>query len=225
MSSIKIRDLPEKTDNLDDEDLMIVEDSEDTKKITLIKLRSIFSMDGILTSMKNMLSDKIDSFIESYSKKLNDLVSRNEDLERICFNLQNDHDHDAERIFELENKLINKQDKVLALQEDKKQLFEVIKQLQTDKDNLLDQINTLNKQIMLNDSNIVVLRSQVKDLQQKCKELKEINKQLEESLDKLESDISSQIDNNYNETQTKLSESIDDLMAYIRYYHPDVDNL
>lgn len=225
MSSIKIRDLPEKTDNLDDEDLMIVEDSEDTKKITLIKLRSIFSMDGILTSMKNMLSDKIDSFIESHSKKLNDLVSRNEDLERICFNLQNDHDHDAERIFELENKLINEQDKVLVLQEDKKQLFEVIKQLQTDKDNLLDQINTLNNQIMLNDSSIVVLKSQVKDLQQKCKELKEINKQLEESLDKLENDISSQIDNNYNEAQTKLSESIDDLMTYIRYYHPDVDNL
>lgn len=225
MSSIKIRDLPEKTDNLDDEDLMIVEDSEDTKKITLIKLRSIFSMDGILISMKNMLSDKIDSFIESHSKKLNDLVSRNEDLERICFNLQNDHDHDAERIFELKNKLINEQDKVLVLQEDKKQLFEVIKQLQTDKDNLLDQINTLNNQIMLNDSNIVVLKSQVKDLQQKCKDLKEINKQLEESLNKLETDISSQIDNNYNETQTKLSESIDDLMDYIRYYHPDVDNL
>lgn len=225
MSSIKIKDLPEKTDNLDDNDLMVVEDSEDTKKISLIRLRSIFSMDGILTSMKEMLLKQINDFMEKHSTKYKELLSRNEDLEVICHNLQNDHDHDAARIFELENKLVIEQQNVSDLLSEKNRLLSILTELERQETILSEKIIALNDKITQDSASIAILKSQVKDLQLKSKELKSIGEELQNLIDKLEKDSGDKINENFTDIQNALSKAIEDLMAYIRYYHPDVDNL
>lgn len=225
MSSIKIRSLPEKIDNLDDNDLLVIEDNEDTKKISLVRLRSAFSMDGILTSMKNMLIEKIDSFILTHNTRYKELLSRNEDLEVICHNLQNDHDHDAQRIFELEDTLVIQENTINDLQLEKNKLNKIIAELQNDKDILSEKIILLNSEVSKNDTSIIILKSQVKDLQTKCQEARNINEVLQQKLNKLQEDSSKTIDETFNDINEKLSESINDLMAYIRYYHSDVDDI
>ena len=225
MSGIKIKELVEKTDTLNDEDLVIIEDSEDTKKITLLKLRSAFSMDGILTATKNMILEKVDTFIQNHSTKYKDLEERNAKLEVLCHNLQNDHYHDATRIFDLEDKLVKQTKYITTLQNDKNRLVATLSELQQEKDILSEKITVLNKQVTSNESSIIVLKSQVKDLQLKAKELKSVNDELQEFIDALETDSITSVDKNFEDINSKLSEYMEDIMAYIRYYHPDVDNL
>ncbi len=225
MSSIKIRDLPEKIDNLNDEDLMVIEDIEDTKKISLIKLRSAFSMDGILTATKNMLVDKINSFTETHSAKYKELLSKNNQLEITLHNLENDHIHDAERIFELEDRLVKQTDIISNLQQEKNRLLKLLSELQLDKDKLAEQIISLEKQSSDDKKSIVILKSQVKDLQIKSNELKLVNEELNKLITEYEKESNDKIHENFNEANIKLSESIEDLISYIRYYHPDVDDI
>lgn len=225
MSSIKIKELVEKTDNLNDEDLVIIEDAEDTKKITLLRLRSAFSMDSILTATKNSILDKVNSFIENHSTKYKALEERNARLEVLCHNLQNDHDHDAERIFELEDRLVKQTEYTSSLQTEKNRLLTNINELQQDKDILSERITQLNKQVSSNESSIIILKSQVKDLQLKSTELKQINEELQKLVDEVEANSNNTIDQNFEDINSTLKDHIEDLMAYIRYYHPDVDDI
>lgn len=223
MSGISIKNLPEKTDTLDENDLMIIEDLEDTKKIPLVRLRAGFSIDSILTSVKQSLQSQIDSFVEKHSQKYQNLLSRNENLEVLCHNLQNDHDHDAERIFELEDRLVIQEELLLDLKEEKNRLIKLLAQLEVDKDALSETIISLSKQISDNDTAIVILKSQVKDLQNKCRDAKETNENLLAQLEELRNSSSITINDHFTEVDTKLTETIDDLMAYIKYYHPNLE--
>lgn len=223
--SIKIKDLQEKIDTLNDEDLMVIEDIEDTKKITLLRLRSAFSMDSIFTATKNMLLDKINSFIESHSTKYKELEDRNTQLEVICHNLENNHIHDAERIFELENRLVTQTDQMATLKADKDRLLRLILELKQDKESLSEEITQLQAKISTNETSITILKSQVKDLQLKSKQLKEKNEELQNLVTQYETESNENISDGLNDINTKLFESIEDLMAYIRYYHPDVDDI
>lgn len=223
--NIKIKDLQEKIDTLNDEDLMVIEDIEDTKKITLLRLRSAFSMDSIFTATKNMLLDKINSFMESHSTKYKELEDRNSQLEVICRNLENNHIHDAERIFELENRLVTQTDQMTTLKAEKDRLLELILELKQDKESLSKEITQLQAKISTNETSITILKSQVKDLQLKSKQLKEKNEELQNLVTQYETESNENISNSLNDINAKLSESVEDLMAYIRYYHPDVDDI
>lgn len=224
MSSIKIKNLPEKTTSLDDNDLMIIEDTEDTKKISLIKLRTGFSIDGILNSVKQSLLDNIDSFMQKHNTRYQNLLERNDNLEVICHNLQNDHDHDAERIFELEDRLVVQENLVSNLQIEKDKLSQSIYQLQIDKDALSEKIVDLKNQVVDNESKITILKSQVKDLQLKNTEIKQLNEDLQNKLNELQKPTLEDINNHFAEVDSKLTETIDDLLAYIKFYHPDVED-
>lgn len=225
MSSIKIKDLPEKTTKLEDEDLLIIEDNEDTKKISLIKLKSAFSMDGILVSMKNMLLEKINSFTESHSTKYKELEERNKQLEANCNNLENEHIHDANRIFKLENELIIQQGLNSTLQANCDDLLKKISVLQTQRDTLVDESINLNNQLVFNTNLINGLQTKIANLQKETKEIKDKYDELQTLLDSMQSASTDIIDKNFNEANDEISSMVEDLMTYIRYYHPDVDNL
>lgn len=225
MSNIKVKDLPEKTNELDDDDLLIVEDTEDTKKISLIKLRSVFSMDGILTSMKNTLLEKISSFTLSLDNKYKELEDRNRQLEVTCNNLENDHIHDSNRIHELENKLILEKERVTSIEEERDDLILIIENLQNDKNNLSEKIIELNAQLEFNKIHISSLQNMINDLETRSNEMSKLNGELQNLITKLEEEANSSINEFSDEINYELSCKIDNLMTYLRYYHPDIDNV
>lgn len=224
MSSIKVKDLVEKTGNLSDEDLLVIEDSEDTKKITLLRLKSAFSMDGILTSIKNFLSDKIDAFITNHEEKYSELEYKNKQLETRCHNLENDHIHDADRIFELENRLILEMNNLKELETENKKLVDSITELQKEKDILYLNIEDLKNNISKNENLVLLLTSEIEVLNNNITNLNQLNKELNNSITELENNANNNIDNSFSEVETKLKSNTKDLLEYLRYYHPDIDD-
>ena len=225
MSSIRIKDLVEKIDNLDDEDLMVVEDNEDTKKIPLLRMKSAFSMDSSLISIKDMLLEKLNAFIKTHETTISDLEHRNKQISIMCANLDNDHIHDSERIFELENKLNVETKKVDNLLLEKNNLLKLLLDLQIEKDELSNKILDLKIQISNNEKLISQLMENTTKLKNDVSQLTEINKSLENSVKELEQQSSSSIDSNFSNVNNRLDSNIDKLMTYIRYYHPDVDEI
>lgn len=225
MSSIKVEDLPEKIDDLSEDDLMIIEDQEDTKKVTLLKLRTAFSMDGILSSLKTSLSNKIDIFISNHNARYKELEDRNKQLEVTCYNLENQHIHDAERITQLENELSKQRNITSDLDNEKSVLLDKIIELEKQKSLLAEHIELLNDSLESNKNSTIELQTQLETLKNSFNELKYVNDELQSTINTLESDSKTNIDQNFSSIETTLSESVKELMDYIRYYHPDVDEI
>ena len=225
MSSIKIKDLPEKIDNVQDEDLLVIEDAEDTKKITIVRLKSAFSMDGILISMKEMLLKKINDFMEAHSTRYAELEERNKQLEDTCNSLENNRIHDAERILTLEDRLLSQVETISDLKKSNADLMKAMSTLENEKNELSEMIETANRELNNNKNDFTELSSQYENLQNNYNTLKEENDSLKEIVTALENRSNNDIDNFIKDKNNELASKIEDLMKYIRYYHPDVDSL
>ena len=225
MSSIKVKDLPEKLDTPKDEDILVIEDAEDTKKISLVRLRSGFSMDGILISMKDMLLQKINSFIESHDKKYEELNDRNKQLEVTCNNLENDHIHDMNRITELENTLTAEVQSVEELKAEKTRLTELLSTVEKEKNDLAIIVIDLEDKYTDKENDFNSLSTEFESLKTQYSTMLAENNQLKETVDNLEVRYNTAIDEFIDESNNELFTKMEELMNYIRYYHPDVDDL
>lgn len=225
MSQIKIKDLPEKIDNPIDDDVLVIEDSEDTKKIPLIKLRAAFSMDGILNSVKDMLLDKLNAFMKTHDARYKELEERNKQLEVTCNNLENAHIHDMERIAALDNKVIDQNTLIAKLQAENAVLNEMLSILQILNNDLNTNVEEAENLLKKSEATIDNLVKEYEILQSAYNTLKKENDDIKTAVSDLESKSNTAIDDFVNSANEELETKIAELMAYIRHYHPDVDTL
>lgn len=220
MATVKIKELPVKTlKEITNEDIMVIEDSIDTKQISIEDLQIFFSADNKISALKELLENELKKISDDLNTKITDLGDKDSDLKKRLEDLYEDHENTKRRLGDLIEKtvdlqkLLNKtidrveknekgisdlQDYTLALRED-------VDKNRTNIDkhtNRLNDIDTKNKE---QDKRLTAAESSIKDL----------DKTVEDNIKRLDSIIG----NNANTAKEYSDQLYDQIMKYIDYYH------
>lgn len=225
MGRIEIQNLPEKIDDLADEDLLVLEDIDDTKKVTLSHLKSAFSINNLIENAKGILLDKINTFMETHSTRYNALLRRNSLLEETCNTLLNETNSNKATINQLKNIISNQNTDIDNLLMQKDELFNLIEILQIDRDNLSLELEKLRNKLSSNQESISELLDQIDTLEKRIVDLSNLSTKLNAEVNTLREESNNTVNANYDNISNRLTENINDIIAYIRYYHPDVDDI
>ena len=216
MPVVKIKELPVKSyPELEPTDVMVLEDTSDTKQITIEQLKLFFSSDNKLQTIKNYFEELYEELKNEFENHVKDCSEIDEKFESKLSNLIEDHERTKaqigniqEQIVEVENNIKNIQknlstanSNILELQQAVKnnssRIDENEKVLSTHEDRILN----LEKDNEINKNNISKIQQELTNLTNNIKEL---------------SDKITQYNTENREYADKLYEN---LMLYIDYYH------
>lgn len=217
---VKIKELPSKSfSEITDSDIMVIEDSSDTKQIPVSALKLFFSSDNKL----NALSEKLDSKYEELQNMIaqinRDNSSSDDALDKRITNLYNDHEATKQRLG--------------ALKEDVVDVQNHIKEMDTHFDTVDSQIKTLQDIAVSHAKEIDKLKETVNNHEGRIVNLEndnKINKQaiidIRQSISDLDKKFTNEIarldkqDEANKESNIEYSDQLyEDCMKYIDYYH------
>lgn len=220
MPVVKIKELPVKTNaELESTDIMVIEDTSDTKQITIEQLRLFFSNDSKLQAISDSLQrsiDELDDKLDSHIKSCDDVY---DDLGSRLNNLFEDHERTKKQVGDIQEQLVDAQND--------------IKEIYSHLDKVDSQISELQETVADHEKRITANEEQLADHEDRIAALEkdnEINKQnisqLQQDLKDLSDHVDSEIkrlDNRITQVNTENHEytdkAYDNLMLYIDYYH------
>lgn len=220
MPVVKIKELPVKTNaELESTDIMVIEDTSDTKQITIEQLRLFFSNDSKLQAISDSLQrsiDELDDKLDSHIKSCDDVY---DDLGSRLSNLFEDHERTKKQVGDIQEQLVDAQND--------------IKKIYSHLDKVDSQISELQETVADHEKRITANEEQLADHEDRIAALEkdnEINKQnisqLQQDLKDLSDHVDSEIerlDNRITQVNTENHEytdkAYDNLMLYIDYYH------
>ena len=219
---IKIKELPDIVyDNIEDSDLLLVETSSDTYKMTVADAKSLFSADAKINALEEELTNLINLVSESTTEKITKLT---EQVTEISQNISNNNGNLSKalaRIMELETGLKEANTKIDKNIEDISNLDKRI----TANEELL---KTHTEEISAISNRVSALENNVSDLQQTTiihsKNIENIKTKLNELQDQIDKmgintseDLSKEV-----EALTKLvDEKYNELETQIDFWHHD----
>lgn len=217
---VKIKELPSKSfAEITDNDIMVIEDSSDTKQIPVSALKLFFSSDNKL----NALSDKLDSKFEELQDLIaqinKDISSTDDALDKRINNLYNDHEATKQRLGALKEDVVDVQNhihdmdthfetvdtQIKDLQDLTANHSKLIKALQDTVNNHEGRIVNLEQDNVVNKQAIIDIRQSISDLDKKfTNEIARLDRQDEDN----------------KESNIEYSDQLyNDCMKYIDYYH------
>ena len=220
MPVVKIKELPVKQyAELDPTDIMVLEDTSDTKQITIEQLRLFFSNDEKLQTITDYLvglNNDLKKDLEDHIKNCNNM---NEDFEARLSNLFEDHERTKAQVGDIQEQLVDAQNDIKDIQNHLKVVDTNIKDLQNtvadhekrikaNEDMLDDHEQRLIDLERDNETN----KANISKLQQ---DLKDLSDHVDDEVKRLDDRITQVNTENHEYTD----KAYDNLMLYIDYYH------
>ena len=212
MSKIKINELPEiRYNNVNDDDICIIENFQDTYKIPVSDLKIIFSNDnkinGIYTSLLNRINDLSLSLAENtnkYDEWFNKIeYALNENIINNINRLIDENIKIKQQLENNKNDIIEIMSLIAGINLNINNINSAIENL-NERVQLLENDNTTNKtNISSNTNNISTnktnISSNTKDIEQLKKDLANINAVSKESITELDTELKELINQKYDE--------------------------
>lgn len=220
MPVVKIKELPSKQySEIKETDLMVIEDTSDTKQITIEALRLFFSSDNKLQAMNNRIEEIYNELKNSIESAIKDIDQDNEDLESRLTNLFEDHERTKQQVGKIREELTDAQNNIIDinkhldthdtqiknLQDITTEHEKEITKLQKESADYEKRISALEKDNDINKQDIADIKQDILDFKS---EMADEIKRLDDRITQINSENREYTDTAY-----------DNLMKYIDYYH------
>lgn len=220
MPTVKIHELPKKTsDAVLDTDIMVIEDSQDTKQISIKDLKLILDSKQTLESIKISIETEMDNLSNSVEKSI-------EEINKIAESLRSEFSDTSEEISRI-NKTLE------SIQKNYSDIADIVRRLEASKSSVEKSIEDINKVLTNHTETISDISKQTTSNAKDLKSLKNTVDTQQESIDnnihnieELQSSLSSEVERleellqNVDDSEREYAEKLyDDIMKYIDYYH------
>lgn len=220
MATVKIKELPIKSlKEITNKDIMVIEDTTDTKQISIEDLQIFFSADNKISALKELLENELNKLSDDLNNKITDLGDKDSDLKKRLEDLYEDHENTKRRLGNLIEKVVNIEKILNATIEQVNgnkcnilSLFDYTSEIRTDLDTAITNIAKHETQI-----NDIDAKNQEQDrkLTKHEKDISYIDKKVTDNTNRLDEAI----ENNANTAKKYSDQLYDQIMKYIDYYH------
>ena len=220
MPVVKIHELPvKKYSELNPTDIMVLEDTSDTKQITIEQLKLFFSSDDKLQATIEYLEGLYNGLNDELDKHISECDGLNEDFESRLSNLFEDHERTKAQIGDIQEQLVDAQNDIKDIQKHLTDNDSKILELQQTVADHEERLTENETKLADHEERLIALeadnetnKANISQLQQ---DLKTLSDHVDEEIKKLNDRIT-QINTENHEYTDK---AYDNIMLYIDYYH------
>lgn len=220
MPVIKIKELPKKQySEIAPTDIMVIEDSSDTKQITVEQLQLFFSSDEKLQAIIDQMEREFAEIRKYIEDHLKDVINKDEELDARLNNLFEDHERTKQQVGRIQEDLVDAQNDII----------EIFKRL----DGLDSDVSELQNIVADHEKRITEEEKISKDHEKRITVLEKDNETNKGDISDLQTDLANfktyvkneidrldqKIDDINRENHEYTDKIYDRIMLYIDYYH------
>lgn len=220
MPTIKIKELPKKQySEINPMDIMVIEDTSDTKQITVEQLQLFFSSDEKLQAIIDQMEREFAEIKKYIDDHLKDVIDKDEELETRLNNLFEDHERTKQQVGRIQEDLVDAQNNIV----------EIFKRL----DGLDSEVSNIQQIIADHEKRIAKEEEISKDHEKRIVVLEQDNQTNKDNISNLQTDLNNfkvyvqneidrldeKIDKINKENHEYTDRMYDQIMMYIDYYH------
>lgn len=217
---IKIKELPSKEYvDISDTDIMVIEDSSDTKQIPVSALKLFFSSDSKIKAISDKLDANLEQIRQTLEQLRNSINSSDDSLAQRVTNLYNDHEATKRRLGKLTEDVVDVQNHIKGLDVHFTRVDSQINALQTLTATHSSQIKSLQDTTSDHEKRLVELKkdddTNKTDIANIKKAIKDLNDRITQEITRLD-----KADTDNKKSNIEYSDRLyNDAMRYIDYYH------
>lgn len=220
MATIKIKELPVKSlDSINSTDLMIIEDSIDTKQITVEDLQLFFSSDKKVTALRESMEQLLTELENEFNEKINSLRRDDNEIENRLNDLYNDHERTKQRLGNLIEKVVDIENLLNTTIERVEKNETSISNLQKFTTEIRSDLDTAMKNIEDHTDEIDKIKDKNEEQDLRFEVDEEYINEFKEEYDKKMKELDETINTDRETAKTYSDQLYDQIIQYIDFYH------